>query len=50
MSRGWDRNTARAVLSGELPVHAPFRYVQWVPNSTMTQVSAGAPFQPAVNI
>ena len=42
----WDRNTARAVLSGELPIHAPFRYVQWVPNSTMTHVSASPPFHP----
>ena len=42
----WDRNTARAVLSGELPIHAPFRYVQRVPNSTMTHVSASPPFHP----
>ena len=41
-----DRNTARAALSGELPIHAPFRYVQWVPNSTMTHVSASPPFIP----
>ncbi len=44
--RGRDRITARAVLSGELPIHAPFRYVQWVPNSTMTHVSASPPFHP----
>ena len=41
-----DRNTVRAVLSGEFPIHAPFRYVQWVPNSTMTHVSASPPFIP----
>jgi hypothetical protein len=40
----WDRNTARAVLSGELPTHAPFRYMQRVPNSTLTHVSASPPF------
>ena len=44
--RGWDRNTARTVLGGELPIHAPFRYVQRVPNSTMTHVSASPPFHP----
>src|SRR5512139_1868486 len=41
-----DRNTARAVLSGELPIHAPFRFVQWVPNSTMSHVSVSPPFHP----
>ena len=44
--RGWDRITARAVLSGKSPKHAPFRYVQRVPNSTMTHVSASPPFHP----
>ena len=42
----WDRNAARAVLSGELPIHAPFRYMQRVPNSTLTHVSASPPFHP----
>jgi len=40
----------RAVLDGEFPIHAPFRYVQGVPNSTMTHVSASPPFHPVVNI
>jgi hypothetical protein len=44
--RGWDRITARAVLSGESPKHAPFRNVQRVPHSTMTHVSASPPFHP----
>ncbi len=44
--RGWDRITARAVLGGESPKHAPFRYVQRVPNSSMTHVSVSPPFHP----
>jgi hypothetical protein len=27
------------VLDGEFPIHAPFRYAQWVPNSTMSAFS-----------
>ena len=48
--RGWDRNTVRAVLGRELPIHAPFRYVQRVPNSTMTRVSASPPFHPGQSV
>jgi hypothetical protein len=50
LSWGWDSNTVRAVLDGELRIHAPFRYVQWVPNSARLHVSASPPFNPAVNI
>ena len=46
----WDRNTVRAVLGRELPIHAPFRYVQRVPNSTMTRVSASPPFHPGQSV
>ncbi len=38
----WDRNTARAVLGGEFPNHALFRYVRRVHSSTMTHVSLRA--------
>ena len=36
----------RAALSGELPIHALFGNANWVPNSTMTHVSASPPFYP----
>ena len=48
--RGWDRITARAVLGGELPIHTPLRYAQWVPNSTLTRVSASPPFDPGQSV
>ena len=43
----WDRNTARAAVGGEFPNHAPFRYVQRVPSSTIPHVSVSPPFHPA---
>ncbi len=46
-NKAWDRNMARAVLGRELPNHALFRYVQRVPNSTITHVSVSPPFHPA---
>ena len=50
MSWCWDRNAARTVLGGELPIHAPFRCTQRVPNSTLTHVSASPPFHPGQSV
>jgi hypothetical protein len=46
LSLSLDRIAARAVLDGEFPKLAPFRYVRRVHSSTITHVSASLRFHP----